>query len=197
MNNSKSKQDTKQFDVLTFDVKKYNEILDRGLSMGMGNPESNVCIEAAICQVLNLPHGDDPGCVINSARQFNLRLNDSNWSSLQARAKGLHDLGLAQLGSLGVVNDVEFSKKISEKTIRILIPKLFREIFKNNEECLVAADRCEREGTYAAANAARYTAAAAAAARYTAATDEYSILSANLALEVLRELKSPGCILLR
>ena len=138
---------TATFDVQIFDVAKYDRILAKGLSQGLGKRESTMCIEAAICAVLGLPHGDDPGCVIKSARRFKIELNDSSmWSSPKARSQGLRDLGLAQLGSLGVVDDREFQTKLAEKVIRVLLPTLFRDIFKDKPDCLVAAQRCEDEG---------------------------------------------------
>lgn len=120
-------------------------------------------------------------------------VNDVNWSSPFVRAKALRNLGLAQLGSLDVIDDKIFSQKISEKIIRILIPMLFRDIFKNDSNCLEAANKCEKEGTYAAANAAVDVAVdvAANAAAYVA-DDKYLILAADLALETLKELNSPG-----
>ena len=235
------------FDLKKFDVKKYDEILARGLSHGLGEAGGQVCIESAICETLGLGHSDDPKCVAQSVRNFKIRLNDANWSSTHARSKGLRQLGLAQLGSLGVVENKDFSRLISEKTVRVLIPTLFREVFPYNSACLAAADRCEKDGSYSAANAAydaaayaanaaydavnaaasmnaaayaanaaydatyaaasmnaayeAYAAANAANAAYAAAnaaraSDKYLILSANLALEVLRELDSPGVALL-
>ena len=199
------------FDVSTFDVKEFDRILACGLSSGLGQRGKQVCIEAAICQVLGLDHGDDPGCVAESVRRFKIRLNDSRWSSPEARAKGLHDLGLAQLGSKGVVNDKDFANRIGEKMIRVLIPALFRDVFKDKPDCLAAAQRCEDEGTVEAARAARdvsrkhaadaaaaaYAADAAdAAAAVAADADKYLSIAASLALETLRELNSPGIALL-
>ena len=201
-----------QFKVESFDVGKFDVILGRGLSAGVGVPDGQMCIEAAICATLGLAHGDDPGCVANAVRRFKINLNDSKWSSPEARAKGLRDLGLAQLGSLGAVKDSDFAAGISKRTIQVLIPKLFRELFQDNKELLAAADRCEREASknaaddaaYAAraADAASYAADAASYAAYAAADaahanpDEYLILSAQLALDTLRELGSPGIALL-
>ena len=224
------------FDISTFNVKKYDDILSKGLSKGLGNRESTMCIEAAICTVLDLPHSDNPQCVTNSVRAFKINLNDKNWSSNAARASGLRDLGLAQLGSLGVVNDKEFVTILSKKVIQILIPKLYRKLYPNKFVDLVNA--CEILGDYdsikklayaaaaaaanaaanadAAANAAANAAGNAGDAAYSAAyvavdaavdanaaayaaaayADEYLILVANLALETLRELKSPGISLL-
>ncbi len=157
------------FNLNDFDVAKFDEILSRGLSCGLGDRDGRMCIEAAICTVLGLDHGDEPQCVAALVRRFKIRLNDSNWSSPAARAAGLRDLGLAQLGSLGVVDDKEFAAILSKKTIQILIPKLFREVFPTNQRCLDAAAECENLGTPAAAAAAARAARAARAAAAVAA----------------------------
>jgi hypothetical protein len=47
-----------------------------------------MCVEAAVCYALGLPHSDNPPCVGYAVRQYKIRLNDSNWSSNEARAKG-------------------------------------------------------------------------------------------------------------
>ncbi len=195
-----NRTDVKDFDINSFDVKTFDRILKQGLSAGLGKRGSQVCIEAAICQTLGLPHSDDPGCVAESVRLFKISLNDSSWSNSKARANGLRDLGLAQLGSKGIVLDTEFATELSKKTIKVLIPKLFREIFVSSQKCLEAAMICELEGTaasaYSAASAARSAAYSAACSAASAKRDEYLTLSANLSLEVLKELKSPGIALL-
>jgi hypothetical protein len=247
-----------KFDIKKFPIGKFDSILERGLSNGLGSQGGQVCIEAAICEAMNLPHGDDPGCVASSVRLFKIELNDSQWSSAEARAKGLRDLGLAQLGSLGVVDDVEFTVRLSKKIISVLIPKIFRQSLSGYPECLAAAKRCEDEGTpesaaesawsaesarsaarsaWSASAASASAASAASAARSAAesagsawsaesarsaarsawsaawsaqsaawsaqsaesagsAADAYLSLAANLALETLRELNSPGIDLL-
>lgn len=207
-------------------VEKFDAILSRGLCSGVGRPNGQMCIEAAVVQALGLPFGDNLKCVEPAIRSFKITLNDSRWSSPQARAAGLRDLGIAQIGSMGVVDGKEFVLLLSIKTIKVLIPALFREVFPSNVHCLNAATKCEEEGTAATAryaddvattaadadttnDAARYAAAAAlyaaaidadAAAAYAARyanytnfADKYLLLSAKLALDVLRELKSPGC----
>jgi len=80
-------------------VPKFDEILSRGLSHGLGKRDGMMCIEAAVCAALDLPHGDDPQCVAAAVRSFKIALNDSNWSSPEARAKGMRNLGIAQVGS--------------------------------------------------------------------------------------------------
>ena len=190
-------------------VPKFDAILKRGLSLGLGDPDGQMCIEAAWCSALGLPHGDDPGCVAKSVRRFKIVLNDRNWSSPRARANGMRDLGIAQLGSLGVVADHEFVKRLAEKTIRVLLPAISISISSIN----ISLDRCEREGTCASARYARDILAAYADAAYANAADaaayadaavnaadagknrdKHLCLSATLALDVLRELKSPGAI---
>lgn len=137
-------------------VRKIDALLKRGLSKGLGDRNGQMCIEAVICAALDLPHGDNPAdCVDQPVRAFKITLNDSsNWQSPESRAAGLRDLGIAQLGSKGVVNSKAFSKRLAEKTIRILIPRLFREVFPDNTACLAAADLCESEGSATAASAA-------------------------------------------
>ncbi len=216
-------------------IKKFDAILERGLSKGLGDRFGQMCVEAAICAAMDLPHDDKPNCVELYVRKFKISLNDQAWSSPQARAVGLRDLGIAQIGSADTIDGKEFLKRLAEKTIKILIPTLFREIFKDNPDCLEAAKACEdypseenclaavyvAAADYAAAAASSaaaadyaaaaadyiadaatiaaaadyivaYTAYASAAAAKAAASDKYLILSANLALEVLKELNSPG-----
>jgi hypothetical protein len=177
--------------------------------------------------------------VADAVRTFKIALNDSKWSSPKARAEGLRDLGLAQLGSKGVVGNVEFATRLSKKVIQVLIPALFREVFPDNDECLAVALRCEQEGTEVAADSAHSaaysvaysadsarladsvysaylamcsaacSAADSARSAYLAANsarfatrsahdpDKYLKLVASLALDVLKELKSPGVTLLK
>ena len=122
-----------KFNPKKFDVAKFDSILARGLCRGMGTRGKQVCIEAAICQTLGLPHGDDPGCVAHSVRHFKICLNDAHWSSPKARAKGLRDLGIAQLGSKDTIDDAMFRKILFEKTVRVLIPALFRNLFPGGQ----------------------------------------------------------------
>ena len=66
-------------------VRKLLTVVDKGLSKGVGKPiPGQMCVEAAVCYALGLPHGDDPQCVANSLRQLKITLNDSYWSSNKA-----------------------------------------------------------------------------------------------------------------
>ena len=161
-----------RFDVAGFDVARFDAILARGLSKGVGKRDGQMCIEAAICTVLGLPHGDDPDCVPESVRSFKVALNDANWSSPEARAAGLRDLGLAQLGSKGVVSDESFAQAIALKTVQVLLPTLLLEIFPNDAKFAAIADRCAKatdlQSAASAAEAAASAAAKAASASWAA-----------------------------
>ncbi len=211
----------------TYDFKtiipRFDAILKRGLCTGLGTPTGQMCIEAAITQAMDLPFNDEPKCVEENIRTFKIALNDQKWSTEKARAKGLRNIGIAQIGSKGVVDGKVFLQLLSTKLIKTLIPDLFKKVFKPGSAAFNAGLKCSEEPTagaaynaafnaaatadYAAAgaayNAAAYNAAynAARAADYAAraaraadyVNDYYLIMVANLALECLKELKSPGC----
>src|SRR5262245_4769761 len=87
--------------------------VDAGLVHGMGEPvPGRMCVEAAVCYALDLPHSDDPRCISLALRQLKIRLNDSRWSTNEARAKGLRRLALAQLGSASVLDEKEFVSRV-------------------------------------------------------------------------------------
>src|SRR6478735_3685027 len=80
--------------------------VDAGLVKGVGNPvPGQMCVEAAVCYAMGLPHGDEPACVAPALRRLKIRLNDSCWSSNEARARGMRRLALIQLGSAGVLDE--------------------------------------------------------------------------------------------
>ncbi len=48
-------------------------IVDAGLTNGLGVQEpGQMCVEAAVCYALGLPHGDDPKCVDPSLRSLKI-----------------------------------------------------------------------------------------------------------------------------
>ena len=262
-------------------AKRILEVVDAGLSKGVGSPiPGQMCVEAAVCYAMGLPHSDKPTCVGHAVNEFKIALNDSpQWESPESRARGLRALAIAQLGS-SQINQEEFSGRVAKKTIELLLPEVLlvaagvavqesdkvalvqvAENCKKNfsrESAFVAANAADAaanaaraanaayaaraaanaayaatNATYAATNAASYAAhaavnaataayaaanaanaarAAADAARATraahAATNSayaarvanagkspeyFLLLSADIALEVLKELKSPGC----
>jgi hypothetical protein len=207
-------------------ARKLLTVVDAGLSSGMGKPvPGEMCVEAAVCYALGLPHGDKPPCVSPAVRSFKIRLNDAAWSSSAARAAGLRALAVAQLGSAGAVDDIAFASRVAELTIRRVLPPLLRA-----KGFVAEAKRCEDEGSkeaayaaaasayadayaYAYADAAAYAyayaavaaaAAAADAAAYAdadasavaaAAADSYLLIAAEIGLQALREQGAPGVAL--
>ena len=74
-------------------ARKVAKVVNAGLVKGLGKPEpGKMCVEAAVCYAMGLPHGDKPACVSPVLRSLKIRLNDSAWSSDQARANGLSGL---------------------------------------------------------------------------------------------------------
>ena len=200
-------------------------VIDAGLVSGLGQAEpGKMCVEAAICYALGLPHGDDPGCVSSAVRSFKIALNDKWWSSDTARAAGLRALAIAQLGSKSVIDDIVFARRLTKQIIRVIVPIALRTVAQrvpfHAAVLETAAEACEREGTPASALKARdaaSTAAAAAAdadadaaaaayaaadaAAYAAADadadarDAIFAKAASLAFDVLREMGAPGVAL--
>src|SRR5690606_30726578 len=126
------------------------DTVDAGLVHGKGDPvPGQMCVEAAVCYAMGLPHSDQPACVAPALRQLKIALNDKAWSSPQARAQGLRRLALAQLGSAGVLDEVEFTRRVAEMAIRKAVPLALRAAARRNpqhaESLEAAAERCERE----------------------------------------------------
>ena len=192
-------------------VQKVLSTVDAGLTKGKGKPiPGQMCVEAAVNYALGRPHGDAPDCVGKAVRSFKIQLNDSRWSSDTARAAGMRKLAVAQLGS-NTLDQVEFSKKLAFLTVTKFLPPVLRkagleaeakacEAAENLMAATAAADAARAAAATAAATAARAAAATAAAyAAYAAAraaadaADRILISMAELGLEVLKEMKSPGC----
>ena len=154
-------------------ARKVLDVVNVGLTNGLGDPEpGRMCVEAAVCFAMGLPHSDNPPCVGASVRRFKIRLNDACWSSNQARTNGMRKLAIAQLGS-DAIDQTAFRKIVAEQTIRQIVPIALRaaakRVPKHAKRLEAAAVRCEQEGTREAAQAARNTANAAYAAAAAAA----------------------------
>ena len=199
-------------------AQKVRDIVDAGLVSGLGSATpGKLCVEAAVCLALDLPHGDDPGCVAQSLRRLKIRLNDASWSSSKARAAGLRRLAVAQLGSAGVLNDEEFVGRVVDMTIRHAVPSGLRSAARVNlqhaDALEAAAVLCEKEGTreaarngervaraahyasaaYAAAASAADAAAAAAAASNARTRNRVLAEYAEHVVQILIDMKAPGC----
>lgn len=182
---------------LTLDLaRKVIETVDCGLSNGLGNPiPGQMCVEAAVCYAMGLPHSDNPTCVGSAIRSFKICLNDNRWSSSKARAIGLRKLSIAQLGS-DKIDQVEFTKALAKLTIQQIIP-LALSYLKQTDQVKEAIEKC-KDGSIESARYAQKTAAAAAAYAADdadaadAAYDNALSKSADLAVQALRELNCEG-----
>jgi hypothetical protein len=151
-NRSKSERKSPVIDIEI--ARKVLATVDAGLVNGVGKPKpGQMCVEAAVCYALGLPHGDDPDCVSRALRALKIRLNDSKWSSNEARAKGLRRLALVQLGSRDHLDDNEFRKRVAVLAIRVSVPIALRaaaSIHKNPDHQKAlrdAANVCESDPT--------------------------------------------------
>ena len=181
-------------------ARKILQTVDAGLVCGVGEPiPGQMCVEAAVCYALGLPHGDDPSCVGTAVRAFKIGLNDSAWSSSAARAQGMRALAVAQLGS-DVIDQQQFSGLLLLRTIQKLCPVLLRTIgviFTNEDakkKLESAAATCEQVDCLkeALTHLAR-SLAIALALDLALDRDEAFVLMAEIGLGVLVEMKAPGC----
>lgn len=129
-----------------------------------------MCVEAAVCYALGLPHGDEPGCVSPVIRALKIRLNDSKWSSNSARARGLRKLAVLQLGTKDGFDNQEFVQRVV---------KLATEMARRAKTH--AADNAAYAANAAAANAAYAAYAAYAVANAAAYADANAANAANAA----------------
>lgn len=201
-------------------AEKILKLLRHGLVKGLGEPvPGRMCVEAAVCYAFGLPHSDKPPCVGAAVRAFKIRLNDARWSSNKSRSDGLRRLAVAQLGS-NEIDQVEFMERLAFRIIKEILPLGLRaaakcsKIQSRKDRFLQAASECEAAldlitARNAAADAA-YAASAYAAADYAAASaasavayasayaddayarDKILMKAAEIAVDVLIELKSPG-----
>ena len=167
-------------------VKKLLPIIDAGLCIGLGQPKpGEMCVEAAVCYAKGVEHGDNPACVSPVVRRLVLILNDANWSSDMARAKGMRRLAIAQLGTTGQINKNIFAEMVAEISIKKTVPRALRCVAKiypdkvHQEALEEAAVDCETKGTAHAARAAANAAYAADHAAYAAHAADHAAYAAD------------------
>ena len=169
-------------------VRKLLSVVDVGLVAGMGTPEpGKMCVEAAISYALGEPHSDGPSCVDPVVRAGKIALNDCAWSTSSARAIGMREVAIAQLGSKGVIDQAKYVRLLAQYTM---------------DEIVTLAEHASAYAAKAAGHASAY----AAEAEHAAEADTYAAeaaaecdadfplrLSAQLMVRALRECGSPGC----
>jgi hypothetical protein len=110
-------------------ARKVAEVVGKGLCAGMGKPEpGKMCVEAAVCYAMGLPHSDEPPCVSDAVRAVKIQLNDSKWSSDRARGAGMLAVAVGQLGSKGVVDDQRFVEMFLWRVVREIVCPFFDKI---------------------------------------------------------------------
>lgn len=175
------------------------EVVDAGLVKGLGSPQpGKLCVEAAVCYAMGLPHSDQPSCVLPALRALKIGLNDAAWSSDNVRAAGLRRLAIAQLGS-DTLDAVVFAERVAMHSVRIVLPRALRlaglepEALKCEQaENPSAAARAAARAAYAA-DAAYAAADAAHAAAYAAARDSFLSWYVEEVVQILIAMDAPGC----
>jgi hypothetical protein len=130
-------------------VREILRLLSFGLVKGKGvQKPGEMCVEAAVCAAFGLPHGDDPPCVGEEVRKFKIGLNDKPWSSNKARADGMRELAIAQLGS-NEIDQKEFKDLFWFKCGTQLQPLIWRYLATkaNREQRLALANKMEKSSS--------------------------------------------------
>jgi hypothetical protein len=97
-------------------------VVDAGLCNGLGEPvPGQMCVMAAINYAMGEGHGDEPNCVHSYMREFDIQLNDKEWSSDAARAKGLRREAVSKLGSTRV-NIGKFIRYVVTRVVFDMFP---------------------------------------------------------------------------
>lgn len=199
-------------------------LVDHGLSSGIGFPRpGQMCVEAAVCYAMGMPHSDNPTCVNGNVRSYKIGLNDADWSTRKARGEGLKRVAVAQLGSIAIT-DMNFSRELVKQLCKKLLPlwvkmdpewrgeakrKALKEFSKeeNPNRLLSALTRIDTWGPSGTLRRAYNLGFNAAPAVFKIANDcvgwtktgkrklrdSIYALAAECAVQALKKLKSPGC----
>lgn len=164
--------------------------IDAGLVAGIGAPvPGKMCVEAAVCYAMGLPHGDEPACVNSVLRNLKITLNDQAWSSDKARASGMRRLGLAQLGSAGTLDARAFNVAVCRMTIGVIVPRALRNVAKVKSKHAVELERvaalCEKTPTRTSAACAASAATTAAYAADSAAKKKIWTLAVDMLIAMI------------
>ena len=176
---------------------------DIKLIAGMGNRDAKeLCVMSLAALIANEPHTDHPVCACPVLTAVAVQLNDGLWwASDDERTVALKPLAAKLVGTRGTdALALRRADVFVNLALRVWTPRALdyaASIHPIEMHCEVLREHASKlRGSPTAAHAhadadAAYAAAAAAYAAV-ATSDKYLLLSASLALEVLRELKSPG-----
>ncbi len=127
------------------------QVVDKGLGMGFESTPvvGQLCVNAAICFALGLPHSDKPTCVGYKVRYFGIALNDMDWRTMpglsdapQARARGMRRFAVASLGS-DTISQLQFCDRLYVKSLKAMLPVVLRNEMKTQPEFPIE-QLCER-----------------------------------------------------
>jgi len=136
----------KKFQVTPELVIKVVDAIRPGLVNDVGDPvPGQMCVEAAVCYALGEPHGDTPSCVENHVRRVKIDLNDTNWTTDKARARGLVRVAIAQLGSKGKVKPTKFYNSLIRLCVAYVPPVLVDALLRPKLDISTAARKELRE----------------------------------------------------
>lgn len=191
-------------------ISKIDQLLSFGLTKGLGQPKpGEMCVEAAIAYALGKEHTDkNYECVLPLLNKIKINLNDCNWSSNKARAEGMRSLAIAQLGS-NTLDEAIFAEKLKEHLNKRLLPYLIqkhKKEFPNQAAIIEAIEKQYPAGSEELREALRdhyyddnyyyynyYDYYTHYYYNYNSFRDEWLLLVADTILDVLKEMKSPGC----
>lgn len=191
-------------------VKEVIRLCSFGIPKGLGEPvEGKMCIEAIIAKAHGLPHQDrNSECVGEEVAKAKISLNDCSWSSHKARAKGMVAIGIAQLGSNQLDQKV-FKERLelnsTKRILSYLIQKHFDHLAVKDETLLEYKKRFENltklddslwnefYNKYNNYYYYYYNYYYNYYYYYNNVEDEFLLLIADIILQTLKELKSPGC----
>jgi hypothetical protein len=156
------------------------DIVDKGLTAGLGRPEpGKMCVEAAVCYALDLPHSDDPPCVGYTVKSFKINLNDLLWPSNEERSKGMRKLAIAQLGS-DQIDQQKFAEYVTIETIKRILPIALDKVDLPDHAIAcrkITTIQEAQEVTTSATTATRIAAATAAAVYASSDTAVYAVFA--------------------
>lgn len=127
-------------------TKKLDELLASGLVCGSGDGEHEFCAEQAIAFAAGEKVTDHPACSLPAASIVGRRLNDANWPSNEARAKGMRQFMLAQFGSTKK-DPKKFAKAYARSTAKELIPLVFETLLVLDQRAIDLLARVRKDPT--------------------------------------------------
>lgn len=175
-----------------------------GLPKGLGKPRpGKMCVEALVCYATGDDHDDRPQCVKENVSTFKIQINDLDWSSPIARANGLRELAIAQLGSNGCTQDfdravnaviydsLERAIKSGIPSFKFLISEAFRDLTELAQDQNSFEDFLENLSYVAKKERPALRKEIAKLFGFTG-KDAFPRWGASVGMKALRRIKSPG-----